>query len=97
MASLRGLGGVLVGFGAGLAASSALPGAGSALRPVAKGLVRGVLATLDGLKHAVAEASEQVSDLVAEVRAEAADENGADRDASQPRAARRGPGGPRAV
>ena len=101
MGAFRGLSGVLVGFGAGLAASSALPGAGAALRPVAKGLVRGALGAVDALRHAAAEASEQLSDLIAEVRAESAEESA---DGGEPRAtdARRprtagGKTGPRAV
>jgi hypothetical protein len=97
MAVLKGLGGVLIGFGAGLAASSAVPGAGSAIRPVAKGLVRGVLAAVDGLKQVLAEASEQLSDLVAEVRAESAEEGG-DGEPPRRRAVRQSrPTGPRPV
>ena len=60
----KGWGGVLLGFGAGIAAPSLFPDAGAAVRPLAKRAVKGVLAA--------AEATEQVNDLVAEVRAERA-------------------------
>ena len=68
----KGWGGMLVGFGAGIAAPTLFPDAGSKVRPVAKTVVKGMLAVADGLKTAVAEATEQVNDLVAEVRAERA-------------------------
>jgi hypothetical protein len=63
-------GGVLVGLGAAVIGPVIVPGAGSTLRPVAKTLVKGVLVVADGVKSVLAEATEQVSDLVAEVRAE---------------------------
>ena len=70
-------GGVLVGFGAALVVPWVLPAAGSALRPIAKTLIKGTLFVADGLKGVAAEATEQVSDLVAEVQAESAwKENG---------------------
>ena len=68
----KGWGGMLVGFGAGVVAPTLFPDAGSKVRPVAKTVVKGMLAVADGLKTAVAEATEQVNDLVAEVRAERA-------------------------
>ncbi|TMA96008.1 MAG: DUF5132 domain-containing protein [Deltaproteobacteria bacterium] len=68
----KGWRGMLVGFGAGIAAPTLFPDAGSKARPVAKTVVKGVLAVADGLRTAVAEATEQVNDLVAEVRAERA-------------------------
>ena len=43
------------------------------MRPLAKGIIWGVLAATDKLKETVAETREQVNDLVAEVRAEYAD------------------------
>ena len=46
-------------FGAGLGASSALPRIGATLRPVAKGLVKGMLVAVEGLQRIVAEASAQ--------------------------------------
>ena len=68
----KGWGGVLLGFGAGIAAPSLFPDAGAAVRPLAKRAVKGVLAAAEALKAAAAEATEQVNDLVAEVRAERA-------------------------
>jgi hypothetical protein len=65
-------GGVLVGLGAALVMPSVWPAAGTTMRPIAKTLVRGALLVADGVKGVVAEASEQMSDLVAEVRAETA-------------------------
>jgi hypothetical protein len=74
---LKGWGGILIGFGAAMVAPALLPAAGSGIRPLAKTLVKGALAAADRVKEVVAEASEQVSDLVAEVRAEnAAGANG---------------------
>ena len=46
------------------------PAAGSILRPVAKTLLKGGLVVTDSVRGVVAEASEHVNDLVAEVRAE---------------------------
>ena len=61
---------LLVGVGVALAAPVLLPVAGAIIRPVAKGLIKGGLFVADSLKELVAEGSEQVSDLVAEARAE---------------------------
>ena len=63
-------GGLVVGVGAAIVAPAVVPVAGASLRPVARVLVRGLLAVSDGLRGVFAEASEQVTDLVAEVRAE---------------------------
>ena len=65
----KGWGGMLVGFGAGMAAPTLFPDAGAALRPLAKRALKGILS-------AAAEATEQVNDLVAEVRAERANGDG---------------------
>lgn len=55
-----------------------VPGVRRQLRPVAKGAVRMSLAVTDQFKEFVAEAREQTSDLVAEVRSErAVDPSGA--------------------
>lgn len=62
-------GGMLVGLGAAVFAPSIGPVVGSVLRPVAKTLIRGVLFVSDSVSGIVGDASEQVSDLVAEVRA----------------------------
>ena len=61
---------VLVGVGVALAAPVLLPAAGAVIRPVAKGLIKGGLFVADSLKELMAEGGEQLSDLVAEARAE---------------------------
>src|SRR5438128_1379025 len=63
-------GGALLGIGAAVVAPSIVPAAGSILRPVAKVLVRGGLLVTESVRGVFAEASEHVTDLVAEVRAE---------------------------
>jgi hypothetical protein len=72
-------GGFLVGLGAALVGPSVLPTAGSILRPVVKTLVRGALVVAGGVQELAADASEQVSDLVAEVRAQSSPEQQAAR------------------
>jgi hypothetical protein len=73
--------GFLVGLGAAAIAPQVIPGLGSAVRPLAKAVIRGALAVADAVKEATAEAQEQISDLVAEAREESAhapgDGNGA--------------------
>ena len=66
-------GGLLIGIGAAIAAPVILPATAAVVRPLAKGLIWGVLAATDKLKETVAETREQVNDLVAEVRSEYAD------------------------
>ncbi len=61
---------VLIGLGVALAAPTLLPTVGAIIRPVAKGLIKGGLYIADSLQELVAEGSEQISDLVAEVKAE---------------------------
>lgn len=63
---------VLVGVGVVLAAPVLFPAAGEVIRPVAKGLIKGGLQLVDSLQEIIAEGSEQLSDLVAEVKAERA-------------------------
>ncbi len=63
---------VLVGVGAVLAAPLLVPAVGSVARPLAKGAVKGYLALAESAKELLAEAGEQWSDLVAEVKAEQA-------------------------
>jgi hypothetical protein len=58
---------VLIGIGALVAVPLVLP----MLRPLAKTTIRGGLYVADTAREMLAEAGEQVSDLVAEVRAEA--------------------------
>jgi hypothetical protein len=54
-----------------LAAGPALvSGIGSVVRPIVKVLVKGGLAATDGVRSIIADASEQVADLVAEVKGE---------------------------
>jgi uncharacterized protein DUF5132 len=78
-------GGVLVGLGAAVVGPAIFPAAGSILRPVAKTLVKGGLVVTDGVRGVVAEASEHVNDLVAEVRAD--NDTRANRTRSERRAA----------
>ena len=62
--------GFLVGVGAAAVAPQVFPGLGTAVRPVAKAVIKGALAVADAVRVATAEAQEQISDLVAEVREE---------------------------
>ena len=64
-----GVSGVLLGVGVALAAPILLPAAATGARPLAKALIKGYLALADTVKEVVAEAGEQVSDLVAEAQA----------------------------
>ena len=83
----KALGGVVVGFAAGMFGQSILSSAGSVLRPIAKALIAGGLNASERVKVVAAEAMEQVKDLVAEVHGE----NGSapTRDAEAPQAKRR--------
>jgi hypothetical protein len=65
-----GVPGLLVGVGVALAAPILLPAAATGARPLAKALIKGALLVGDSVKEVVAEAGEQLGDLVAEVRAE---------------------------
>jgi hypothetical protein len=62
----------LIGVGVALAAPILLPAAASGFRPLAKTVIKGYLVVADSVKEVVAEAGEQLSDLVAEARAERA-------------------------
>ena len=74
MALIKGWGtGMLIGVGAALAAPVILPAAGAVVRPVAKGLIWGVLLAGEKVKELFAVTREQMNDLVAEVRAEYGD------------------------
>jgi Protein of unknown function (DUF5132) len=64
-----GLSAVLVGLGTVIVAPIVIP----ALRPVAKTLVRGGVMLYDMVKESVADAGEQLNDMVAEVRSELAE------------------------
>ena len=61
---------ILIGMGVALAAPFILPAVAIVMRPVAKAALTGVMALTDSVKEFMAEASEQISDLVAEVKAE---------------------------
>jgi hypothetical protein len=63
-------GSILVILGVALAAPIVLPAVASVSRPLAKALIKGYLALADTVKEFTAEAQEQVSDLVAEVKVE---------------------------
>jgi hypothetical protein len=65
-----GLPGVLVGVGVALAAPVLLPAAAAGARPLAKVLIKGGLLVAATVREVVAEAGEQLSDLVAEVQEE---------------------------
>ena len=61
---------ILIGAGVALVAPILLPAAATVVRPLAKGFVKGCLFVMDTVKEVVAEGGEQLSDLVAEARAE---------------------------
>jgi len=61
---------VLIGVGVAVAAPGLLPAVSTAIRPVAKGLIKGGLYIADSLQEIIAEGGEQLSDLIAEVKAE---------------------------
>jgi hypothetical protein len=61
---------ILVVLGVALAAPIVLPAVAAVSRPLAKTLIRGYLTLSDMAKEFAAEAGEQISDLVAEVKAE---------------------------
>jgi Protein of unknown function (DUF5132) len=67
-----GLPGILVGVGVTLAAPVLLPAAAAGVRPLAKALIKGGLVVATTVREVVAEAGEQLSDLVAEVQEESA-------------------------
>jgi hypothetical protein len=67
-----GLPGVLVGLGVALAAPVLLPAAAAGVRPLAKALIKGGFVVAATVREVVAEAGEQLSDLVAEVQEESA-------------------------
>jgi hypothetical protein len=69
---LKGLGpSLLMSVGAVIAAPVVIPAVMGGLRPLAKTAIRGYLYLSDSLRESIAEAGEQVSDLVAEAKAEA--------------------------
>ncbi len=68
-------GAALVGVGVALVAPTVLPAVGAAIRPLAKSAIKGGVLLYDTVKESIAEAGEQINDMVAEVRAEV-EENG---------------------
>jgi hypothetical protein len=62
----------LLGVGVVIAIPVVLPLVGAALRPVAKAAIKGYLAFSDAASEYVAGVAEELSDLVAEVKAERA-------------------------
>lgn len=71
---------VLLGLGVAMVVPTVLPTLASGLRPLAKTLVKGGVTLYDAAKEGIAEAGEQLNDLVAESRAEMT--NGAKRETS---------------
>jgi len=70
---LKGLGpSLLVSIGAVIAAPIVIPAVMGGMRPLAKTAIKGYLFLSDSLKEAMAEVGEQISDIVAETRQEAA-------------------------
>ncbi len=67
------LSGVLVGIGVAIVAPTVFPALASGLRPLAKAVVKGGVLVYDAVKETVAEAGEQINDLVAEARTEMAE------------------------
>jgi hypothetical protein len=61
---------ILVVLGVALAAPIVLPAVASVSRPLAKTLIKGYLALAETVKEYSAEAGENISDLLAECRAE---------------------------
>lgn len=63
---------ILVVMGVALAAPIVLPAVAAVSRPLAKTLIKGYLALADTVKEYAAEAGENISDLLAECKAERA-------------------------
>lgn len=61
---------VLVGVGVALVAPVVMPALAAGMRPLAKAVIKGGIMVYDKGTEALAEAGEQLSDLVAEVRSE---------------------------
>jgi hypothetical protein len=61
---------ILVVMGVALAAPIVLPAVAAVSRPLAKTLIKGYLALADTVKEYAAEAGENISDLLAECKAE---------------------------
>ena len=71
--ALKGWGpGLLIGVGAALVAPVVIPALVSVMRPLTKEAIKGYLTLMDKVCELAAEASEQLSDIMAEVQAERA-------------------------
>lgn len=68
---------ILVVLGVALAAPIVLPAVAAVSRPLAKTMIKGYLALADTVKEYAAEAGENISDLLAECKAEHAAETAA--------------------
>ncbi|WP_447973949.1 DUF5132 domain-containing protein [Nitrospira sp. Kam-Ns4a] len=64
------VGGAVIGAAVAMVAPSIVPGIASALRPLAKEVIKGGLIVYNAVSGLIAETSEQFSDLVAEAKAE---------------------------
>jgi hypothetical protein len=67
-------GAALVGVGVAIVAPTVLPAVGTAFRPLAKSAIKSGILLYNGVKEAIAEAGEQMNDMVAEVQAEVEEE-----------------------
>lgn len=63
----------ILAVGAVIMAPTLIPAVGSALRPLAKALVKSGITVYDSAKELIAEAGEEMNDMVAEARAEMAE------------------------
>lgn len=64
------IGGAVIGVAVAMVAPSIVTGIASALRPLAKEVIKGGIVVYNAVSGLVAETSEQFSDLVAEAKAE---------------------------
>ena len=64
------IGGVVVGAVVAVAAPSIVSGVGSALRPLAKEIIKGGIVAYTAVSEMVSETGEQFNDIVAEAKAE---------------------------
>lgn len=64
------IGGVVVGAVVAVAAPSVISGIGSALRPLAKEIIKGGIVAYTAVSEMVSETGEQFSDIVAEAKTE---------------------------
>lgn len=65
-------------------APTLIPAVGSALRPLAKALVKGGITVYDSARELIAEAGEEMNDMVAEARAEMTEASQTSQESSRP-------------